>query len=78
MEKGKDYYQNFTPTPGIAIACNITSIAAANDLELHSIGVEQASLQADKLLEGVNGRDLYTEIPRRQEPYKKLCVSSRA
>jgi hypothetical protein len=93
MEKGKDYLQNFSPTPGIAIARIITSIAAANDLELHSIDIEQAFLQADKLMEGVNGRyfinpppgdqmlttrilcmkccDLYTEIPRRQEPYIK-------
>ena len=36
MEKGKDYDQIFSPTPGIAIARIITSITAANDLELHS------------------------------------------
>jgi hypothetical protein len=95
MEKGKDCDQNFSLTPGIAIARIITSIAAANALELHTIHIEQAFLQADKLLEGVNGRyfinptskrgaqmpttrilcmkccDLYTEIPRRQEPYIK-------
>ena len=46
---------------GVAIARIITSIAAANDLELHSIDIEQSFLQADKLMEGV-------EIPRRQEP----------
>ena len=45
-----------SPTPGIAIARIITSIAAANDLELHSIDIEQAFLQADKLLERVNDR----------------------
>jgi hypothetical protein len=56
MEKGKDYDHNFSPTPGIAIARIITSIPAANDLELHSIDIEQAFLQADKLLEGANGR----------------------
>jgi hypothetical protein len=39
MEKGKDYLQNFSPTPGIAIARITTSIAAANDLELHSIDI---------------------------------------
>jgi hypothetical protein len=43
MEKGKDYLQNFSPTPGIAIADIITSIAAANDLELHSIDIEQVT-----------------------------------
>jgi hypothetical protein len=45
MEKGNDYLQNFSPTPGIAIARIITlhtSIAAANDLELHSINIKQA------------------------------------
>jgi hypothetical protein len=50
MEKGKDYDQNFSPTPAIAIARIITSIAAANNLELHSIDIEQTSI------EGVNGR----------------------
>jgi hypothetical protein len=50
MEKGKDNDQNFSPTPGIAIARIITSIAAANDLELHCIDIEQAFLQADKLM----------------------------
>jgi hypothetical protein len=37
MEKGKDCDQNFSLTPGIAIARIITSIAAANALELHTI-----------------------------------------
>ena len=54
MEKGKDYLQNFSPTPGIAIARIITSIAAANDLELQSIDIEQAFLHPDKLMEVVN------------------------
>jgi hypothetical protein len=93
MEKGKDYLQNFSPTPGIAIVHIITSITAANDLEIHSVDIEQVFLQTDKLMEGVNDRyftnpppgspdattrilcmkccDLYTEIPRRQEPYIK-------
>jgi hypothetical protein len=46
MEKGKDYDQNFSPTPGIAIACiTSTSIAAANDLEVHSIDIEHEVLR---------------------------------
>ena len=40
----------------MAIARIITSIASANDLELHSIDIEQVFLQADKLMEGVNDR----------------------
>jgi hypothetical protein len=101
MEKGKDYDQNFSPTPGIAIARIITSIVAGNVLELHSIDIEEAFLQADKLMEGVTADTLstrhpgaqmlttsilcmkcyalYTEIPRRQEPYiKPWMPSSRA
>jgi hypothetical protein len=53
MEKGKDYDQNFSPTPGIAIARIITSIPAANDLELLVYEVLRS----------------YTEIPCRHEPY---------
>jgi hypothetical protein len=36
----KGYDQNFSPTPGIAIARNITSTASgANDLELHPVDI---------------------------------------
>jgi hypothetical protein len=41
---------------GIAMARIMVSLAAANDLELHSVDIEQAFTQADKLPEGVNGR----------------------
>ena len=54
MEKYVDYDDNFSPTPGIALAR--VSLASANDLELHSVDIEQAFTQADKLPEGVNGR----------------------
>jgi hypothetical protein len=56
MEKGVDYVDNFSPTPGLAVARLMMSIAIANDMELHKIDIEQAFLQADKLDEGVNGR----------------------
>ena len=52
-EKEKAYDQNFSPTSGIAIARIITSISVANDLEFHSVDIEQAFFQTDKLLEGV-------------------------
>jgi hypothetical protein len=55
MEKGVDYVDNFFPTPGLAVARLVMSLAIANDMELHKIDVEQAFLQADKLDEGVNG-----------------------
>ena len=56
VEKHVDYDDNFSPTPGIALARIMVSLAAANDLELHSVDIEQAFTQADKLSEGVNGR----------------------
>jgi hypothetical protein len=56
MEKGVDYVDNFSPTPGLAVARLMMSLAIANDMELHKIDIEQAFLQADKLDEGVNGR----------------------
>ena len=74
MEKGKDYLQNFSPTPGIAIARIITSIAAANDLELHSIDIEQAFLQADKLMEGVNDRYFINPPPGSPDTNNKDIV----
>jgi hypothetical protein len=74
MEKGKDYLQNFSPTPGIAIARIITSIGAANDLELYSIDIEQAFLQADKLIEGVNDRYFINPPPGSPDANNKDIV----
>jgi len=56
MEKGVDFVDSFSPTPGLAVARLMMSIAIANDMELHKVDIEQAFLQADKLDEGVNGR----------------------
>ena len=64
MEKGKDYDQNFSQTPGIAIACIITSIATANDRELHSVDIEHAFTLTDKLPEGVHGRYFINPPPK--------------
>ena len=64
MEKGKDYDQIFSPTPGITISRIDTSIVSANYLELHSIDIEQAFLQADKLLEVVNDTSTSSRDPR--------------
>jgi hypothetical protein len=41
----------------------MVSTAAANDLELHSVDIEQAFVQADKLKEGANGRYFITPPP---------------
>jgi hypothetical protein len=74
MEKGKDYLQNFSPSPGITIARIITSIAAANDMELHSIDIGQAFLQSDKLMEGVNGRFFINPPPGSPDANNKDIV----
>ena len=46
MVKGLDYEDNFSTTPGISISRLMVSITAANDLELHSVDIEQAFTQA--------------------------------
>ena len=52
-----DFVDSFAPTTGLAFSRLMMSIAIANDMELHKVHIEQAFLQADKLDEGVNGRN---------------------
>eukprot|EP00961_Rhodomonas_salina_P192913 2603144-Rhodomonas_salina.1 len=54
MQEGKDYEDSLAPVPHATSGCIIISIAAAQDLELHSCDLAQAFIQADKLDEGVN------------------------
>ena len=56
MERGVDFVDSVSPTPGLAVARLMMSIAIANDMEMHKVDMEQAFLQADKLDEGVNRR----------------------
>jgi hypothetical protein len=51
-----------------------SSKAAANDLELHSIDIEQVFLQADKLMEGVNGRCFINPPPGSPDANNKDIV----
>jgi hypothetical protein len=75
MEKGVDYVDNFSPTPGLAVALRLMmSLAIANDMELHKIDIEQAFLQADKLDEGVNGRYFINPPPGSPEAGNKNIV----
>ena len=74
MEKGVDYADNFSPTPGLAVARLMMSIAIANDMELHKVDIEQAFLQADKLDEGVNGRYFINPPPGSPEAGNKNVV----
>jgi hypothetical protein len=69
-----DYFDNFSPTPGLAVARLMMSLAVANDMELHKIDIEQAFLQADKLDEGVNGRCFINPPPGSPETGNKNIV----
>jgi hypothetical protein len=51
MEKGVDFDDSFSSTPGFAVGRFMLSLAVANDYELHACDIEQAFLQADKLPE---------------------------
>ena len=74
MEKGVDFVDNFSPTPGLSVARLMMSIAIANDMELHKVDIEQAFLQADKLDEGVNGRYFINPPPGSPEAGNKDIV----
>jgi hypothetical protein len=63
MEKGVDFDDSFSPTPGLAVGRFMLSLAVANDYGLHACDIEQAFLQADKLAEGVNGRSSSSHLP---------------
>ena len=70
-----DYDDNFSPTPGIALARIMVSLAAANNLELHPVDIEQAFTQAEKLPEGVNGRYFVNPPPGSPDADNKDLVS---
>ena len=74
MEKGVDYADNFSPTQGLAVARLMMSLAIANDMDLHKIHIEQAFLQEDKLVEGVNGRYFINPPPGSPEAGDKNIV----
>ena len=74
MEKGVDFEDSFSPTPGLAVGRFMLSLAVANDYELHAIDIEQAFLQADKLPEGVNGRYFIQPPPGSPDADKKDVV----
>ena len=63
-----------SPTPGLAVARMMMSLAVANDMELHKIDIEQAFLQADKLDEGVNGQYFINPPPGSPEAGNKSIV----
>eukprot|EP00961_Rhodomonas_salina_P038514 517548-Rhodomonas_salina.2 len=63
MKEGKDYEDAFAPVLHATSARVIISLAAADDLELHSCYLAQAFIQADKLDEGVNGQ-VFITLPK--------------
>ena len=69
-----DFVDNFSPTPGLAVARLMMSIAIANGMELHKVDIEQAFLQADKLDEGVKRRYFINPPPGSPEADNKDVV----
>jgi hypothetical protein len=80
LDKCVDYVDYFSPTPGLAVARLMMSLAVANDMKLHKIDdddafdIEQAFLQANKLDEGVNGRYFINPPPGSPEAGNKNIV----
>ena len=87
MEKGVDFDDSFSPTPGLAVGRFMLSLAVANDYELHACDIEQAFLQADKLPESngryfiqpppgspdANNRDVVYKVCRPQNGTSRIC-----
>ena len=74
MEKGVDFIDNFSPTPGLVVARLMMSMAIAKGMELNMVDIEHAVLQADKLEEGVNGRYFINPPPGSPEAGNKDVV----
>ena len=67
MEKGVDYVDNFSPTPGLAVARLMMSLAVANDMELHKIDSSKLSyklISSTKALTAGTSLTLLLEVPR--------------
>ena len=78
MEKGIDYVDNFSPTPGLAVARLMMSLAIAMILSCaDKIDIEQAFLEADQLDEGVNSRYFINPAPGSPEAGNKNIVCFR-
>lgn len=70
MKEGKDYNDSFALVQATTIVRIMMALAAAEDLELHTIDLTQVFIQADKLDEGVNGR-VFKYPPPGCEEYKE-------
>ena len=57
MKAGEDFEDAFAPVPNATAVRVIISMAAALGMELHACDLAQAFIQADKLPEGMNGRN---------------------
>jgi hypothetical protein len=78
MEKGVAYVDNFSPTPGLAVARLMMSLAIAMILSCaDKIDIEQAFLEADQLDEGVNSRYFINPAPGSPEAGNKNIVCFR-
>eukprot|EP00961_Rhodomonas_salina_P279988 3782338-Rhodomonas_salina.2 len=63
MKEGLDYQDAFAPVPHTTIGQMLMSMAAADNLHLHSVDLTQAFIQAERIPEGPNGRIFITPPP---------------
>jgi hypothetical protein len=73
MEKGVDYVDNFSPTPGLAVARLMMSLAIANDMELHKIDIDPGVDKRNKLSGWVDS-DFTSDIDTRKSMTGYLMV----
>eukprot|EP00961_Rhodomonas_salina_P128862 1736194-Rhodomonas_salina.1 len=63
MKEGIDFEDAFAPVPHTTVGRLLMSMAAADNLHLHSVDLTQAFIQADRIPEGPNGRIFITPPP---------------
>eukprot|EP00961_Rhodomonas_salina_P170022 2291332-Rhodomonas_salina.1 len=73
LKEGVDFEDSFAPVPHTTVGRIIMSVAAADNLHLHSLDMAQAFIQADRLPEGVNCRCFVTP-PQGCEEYEEGVV----
>ena len=67
MKESVDYVDAFAPVPHATVMRLLMALAIGYDMEMHSIDMTQAFIQADRIEEGVNGRVFVTPPPGCEE-----------
>eukprot|EP00961_Rhodomonas_salina_P047595 639514-Rhodomonas_salina.1 len=67
MKEGIDFEDAFAPVLHTTVGRLLMSMAAADNLHLHSVDLTQAFIQADRIPEGPNGHIFITPPPGCEE-----------